>query len=214
MTVVVDYGAGNLRSVLHALQHLGVERTRVVRSGTDAAYLQRATRIILPGVGAFGAALTQLRATGLTEPLREAIAAGRPYLGICLGMQFLYEGSEEAPGVPGLAILRGYVRRFPDAPACPVPHMGWNQLRARRVSPLLAGIPTSAYCLFRAQLLLRRQPTMPIRCSAPTMAENSPLPSSATVSSPSSSIPKRARASVCACWRTSWSGARDRLSSH
>ena len=148
MTVVVDYGAGNLRSVLHALQHLGVERTRVVRSGTDATYLQRATRIILPGVGAFGAALTQLRATGLTEPLREAIAAGRPYLGICLGMQFLYEGSEEAPGVPGLAILRGYVRRFPDAPARPVPHMGWNQLRARRESPLLAGIPTGAHAYF------------------------------------------------------------------
>ena len=148
MTVVVDYGAGNLRSVLHALQHLGVERTRVVRSGTDAAYLQRATRIILPGVGAFGAALTQLRATGLTEPLREAIAAGRPYLGICLGMQFLYEGSEEAPGVSGLAILRGYVRRFPDATALPVPHMGWNQLRARRESPLLAGIPTSANAYF------------------------------------------------------------------
>ena len=148
MTVVVDYGAGNLRSVLHALQHLGVKRARVVRSGTDAPYLRRATRIILPGVGAFGAALTQLRATNLTEPLREAIAAGRPYLGICLGMQFLFEGSEEAPGVPGLAILRGNVRRFPDAPARAVPHMGWNQLRARRESPLLAGIPTGAHAYF------------------------------------------------------------------
>lgn len=148
MTVVIDYGAGNLRSVLHALKRLGVADARVIRSSEEAAALLSARRVILPGVGAFGAALAQLRATGLTEPLREAIAAGRPYLGICLGMQFLFEGSEEAPGEAGLAILPGQVRRFAAASARPVPHMGWNQLRVRRPSPLLKGIPAAAYAYF------------------------------------------------------------------
>lgn len=148
MTVVIDYGAGNLRSVLHALNHLGVQDVQLVRSAGDAELLRRAQRIILPGVGSFGAALTQLRATGLTEPLREAITAGRPYLGICLGMQFLYESSEEAPGLPGLALLPGHVRRFLATAGRPVPHMGWNQLRARRHSPLLKGIRANTYAYF------------------------------------------------------------------
>ena len=148
MTVVVDYGAGNLRSVLHALNHLGVPNVQLVRTAMDVPALRRAQRIILPGVGSFGAALTQLRATGLTEPLREAITSGCPYLGICLGMQFLYEGSEESPGIPGLALLTGQVRRFTASPGHPVPHMGWNQLHQTRPSRLLSEVPDESFAYF------------------------------------------------------------------
>ena len=148
MTIVVDYGAGNLRSVMHALKHLGVPNVQLVRTAMDAPALRRPQRIILPGVGSFGAALTQLRATGLTEPLCEAIASGYPYLGICLGMQFLYEGSEESPGIPGLALLTGQVRRFITSPDKPVPHMGWNQLLQTRPSPLLSEVPDESFAYF------------------------------------------------------------------
>ena len=148
MTIIIDYGAGNLHSVLHALRHLGVADTHLIRSRADAARLREAERIILPGVGAFGTAMEQLRATGLTEALSEALAAGIPYLGICLGMQFLFESSEEAPGVAGLGILSGTVRRFASQPDHPVPHMGWNQLEKRRESPLLAGLASNPYAYF------------------------------------------------------------------
>lgn len=148
MIAVIDFGAGNLRSVMHALHYLGEQKVALIRNSADAATLHRAQRIILPGVGSFGAALKQLRATGITDQLRKALVTGRPFLGICLGMQFLFEGSEEDPTVPGLSLLAGRVRRFAANSAHPVPHMGWNQLHMARPSPLLKGVPDESYVYF------------------------------------------------------------------
>jgi imidazole glycerol phosphate synthase glutamine amidotransferase subunit len=121
MITIIDYGAGNLASVRNALLEVNAEHTVV---NTPSA-VQTAERIILPGVGHFGQMMNSLDALGLRKPLLERIAEHVPYFGICLGMQALLEGSEEAPGVTGLGLLPGIVRRFPaDAR---VPHMGWNQ---------------------------------------------------------------------------------------
>lgn len=130
---IVDYGSGNLRSVSKALAAVGAH-THLVSS---PAGLDDIDALVVPGVGAFGDCVRQLRATGLWEPLREWIAADRPYLGICLGYQLLFESSEETPGVDGLGALPGSVRRFPAGnPENPqgnfkVPHMGWNTLDLR-----------------------------------------------------------------------------------
>ncbi|MGH7142853.1 MAG: imidazole glycerol phosphate synthase subunit HisH [Planctomycetota bacterium] len=121
--VVVDYQMGNLRSVRSALEHLGAA---AAVSG-DPGVLAAADAVILPGVGAFGDAARELTARGLMQPLREAIAAGKPFLGICLGLQLLFESSEESPGAVGLGVLPGKVVRFPDQPGLKVPHMGWNR---------------------------------------------------------------------------------------
>jgi glutamine amidotransferase len=137
MLAVIDYGAGNLRSVLHALTYLGVESMRVIRSPHE---LRGADRIILPGVGAFGAGMQKLREQNLIPALRDAVFAGIPYLGICLGMQFLFEYSDEMGHHEGLGLLPGYVTRFPDMPGYKVPHMGWNEIKPTRPSPLLRGI--------------------------------------------------------------------------
>ncbi len=141
MLAVIDYGAGNLRSVLHALNHLGVENIRLIREPHE---LKQPDKIILPGVGAFGAGMQQLHQQNLVEPLKEALGAGIPYLGICLGMQFLFEYSDEMGNHEGLGILPGHVTRFPLTPGLKVPHMGWNQLNQQQASPLLAGSPAQS----------------------------------------------------------------------
>lgn len=125
-TVLIDYGAGNLRSVANALQSLGAE-LQVVSSGEN--FPSSPARIILPGVGSFGDSMHELTARGLVEPVRRAIAAGIPFLGICIGYQMLFENSEESPGVEGLGILKGSVKRF--QPGKKIPHMGWNSARLR-----------------------------------------------------------------------------------
>ncbi len=145
MLAVIDYGAGNLRSVLHALNYLGVENMRLVRTPHD---LLGADRIILPGVGAFGAGMQQLHAQDLAQPLKDAVQTGVPYLGICLGMQFLFETSDEMGDHAGLGLLPGRVTRFPERPNLKVPHMGWNQLTPTRQTPLLAGIDGDSYAYF------------------------------------------------------------------
>ncbi len=145
MLVVIDYGAGNLRSVIHALSHLGVENMRIARTPHE---LRGATHLILPGVGAFGAGMEQLHAQHLVAPIREAVRAGVPYLGICLGMQFLFERSDEMGDHAGLGLLAGRVTRFPDRPGLKVPHMGWNTLRAAKPTPLLDGLPGDAMAYF------------------------------------------------------------------
>ncbi len=145
MLAVIDYGAGNLRSVLHALNHLGVDNIRLIREPHD---LKQPDKIILPGVGAFGAGMQQLQKQNLIEPLKEAIQAGIPYLGICLGMQFLFEYSDEMGDHEGLGLLPGHVTRFPPTPGLKVPHMGWNQLNQQQASPLLAGIPAQSSVYF------------------------------------------------------------------
>ncbi|HYO89933.1 MAG TPA: imidazole glycerol phosphate synthase subunit HisH [Candidatus Limnocylindrales bacterium] len=145
MLAVIDYGAGNLRSVMHALTSLGVENVCVARTPGE---LKGAVKLILPGVGAFGAGMQQLRAQDLVSPIRDAVEAGIPTLGICVGMQFLFEGSTEMGVHEGLGLLKGHVTRFPDQPGLKVPHMGWNQLHAERESPLIAGIRSASYAYF------------------------------------------------------------------
>lgn len=145
MLAVIDYGASNLRSVVHALNYLGVEDMRVVRTPHE---LRSADKIILPGVGAFGAGMQQLHKQGLVSPITEAIHAGTPYLGICLGMQFLFEQSDEMGIHNGLGVLPGSVTRFPRDPYLKVPHMGWNQLQPRRQSPLLKDIQIENFAYF------------------------------------------------------------------
>ena len=128
MTAIVDYGAGNLTSVRYALDALNVEST-VTR---DADAIRAADRVVFPGVGAAKRAMENLRDLGLVEAVREA-AATRPFLGICLGMQILFDFSEEDGGVETLGILPGRVRRFPDVVGFKVPEIGWNQVRVREL---------------------------------------------------------------------------------
>ena len=139
---IVDYGAGNLPSVERALQKLGVETERAV----EPHQLEAAKAIVLPGVGHFAAFVAGLRERNLTAPLRAAFEAGKPMLGICLGLQAMFASSEEAPGDPGLAFFPDEVRALPTNVKSP--HIGWNQLRLMRESSLLRGIPKDAYFYF------------------------------------------------------------------
>ncbi len=141
---IVDYGMGNLRSVQKAFERLG-HAAEVTR---DPERIASAPGVVLPGVGAFGACMTNLTALGLVEPVTHAIGAGRPFLGICLGMQLLFEESEEFGPVAGLGILPGRVVRFAPDPERKIPHMGWNALRIVRGAPALAGIDDGAYVYF------------------------------------------------------------------
>jgi glutamine amidotransferase len=142
MIAVVDYDAGNLRSVAKALESLGAD-VRVTGDPTD---VERADKIILPGVGAFGGAVRSLEAKGLVDPLRRAIQDGTPFLGICLGMQLLYESSEENPGVEGLGVVHGRVVRFPAG--LKVPHLGWNQVHQKENTPIWLEIPDHSFFYF------------------------------------------------------------------
>ncbi len=145
MLAVIDYGAGNLRSVIHALDHLGVESMRIVRTPHE---LKGAEKIILPGVGAFGAGMIKLREQNLIQPIREAVLAGTPYLGICLGMQFLFESSDEMGIHEGLGLLPGHVTRFPPMTDLKVPHMGWNNVQVRRDTAFTRGLTNASYAYF------------------------------------------------------------------
>lgn len=125
---LIDYGAGNLRSVANALRELGVDP--VIAASPDQ--LAGATHLVLPGVGSFGDCMAQLQSRDLLGAIRDWVSAGKPYLGICLGYQILFDSSEETPGVAGLGIVPGTVRRFREAPGLKIPHMGWNSAVPRR----------------------------------------------------------------------------------
>jgi glutamine amidotransferase len=140
---VIDYKAGNLTSVLKALRHLGAG---VALTDGDLAPIESAERLVLPGVGHF-AATRRLDDAGLTAAIRAAIARGVPFLGICVGMQWLYSGSTEAPDQPGLAHFAEACSRFPECPQ-KVPHVGWNSLEVRNRSRLLAGVEPGEYVYF------------------------------------------------------------------
>lgn len=132
---VLDYGAGNLRSVVRAFEHGGAD----VVLTDDPAVARRAQRLVLPGQGHFGQCMGRLESSGLADAVREHVAAGRPFLGICVGLQLLYEGSEEAPGADGLGLLRGRVERLHTD--LHLPHVGWNSVSWTRTGdPLLAGV--------------------------------------------------------------------------
>ena len=124
MLTIIDYKAGNLTSVKLAFAALGVE-TRVT---SDPAVVRAAERLVFPGVGAAASAMANLRAAGLDDALKDAAAAGTPFLGICLGMQILFDRTEEDGGTDTLGLLPGQVRRFPSVPGCKIPHIGWNQV--------------------------------------------------------------------------------------
>lgn len=139
---VFDYGAGNLRSVLNTLEAIGARYELI----DDAAELEAAEKIVLPGVGHFGQMLRMLDAMRVRGTLLARISAGVPFLGICLGLQALFEESEEAPDVKGLGVFAGKVKRFPDDAR--VPHMGWNELDVKAGSRLLRGVSTRPYLYF------------------------------------------------------------------
>ena len=141
--LVVDYGAGNLRSVARALAHVGANP----RISTDSADLRRADGVVLPGVGAAADTMDNLRRRGLVEPLRNYIASGRPFLGVCMGLQALFERSEEGGGQECLGVLPGVVRHF-QMTDLKVPHMGWNTVRWTRDHPVTRCIPDDRFFYF------------------------------------------------------------------
>ena len=144
MTAIIDYDAGNLRSVEKALLALG--DTPVITRNPEQ--ILTADRVILPGVGAFGDAMERLHQYGLVEVIRRAAEKQIPFLGICLGLQLMFESSEESEGVEGLGLLKGRILRIPDCPGLKIPHMGWNSLHIRPDSRLFKGVPEGAYVYF------------------------------------------------------------------
>jgi imidazole glycerol-phosphate synthase subunit HisH len=144
MIAIIDYGMGNLRSVSKAFEAVG-HRAVVTR---DPRVIGNASHVVLPGVGAFGDCMANVERYGLTEPIRTAIQSGKPFLGICLGLQLLFEESEEFGTHKGLGIIPGKVRRFEVDPTLKVPHMGWNQVNIQRHCPLFEGITTGDHWYF------------------------------------------------------------------
>jgi glutamine amidotransferase len=144
MIAIIDYGMGNLRSVQKGFEKVGHQA--VVTS--DPAAVARAAKIVLPGVGAFEDAIAELRRQDLVQPVREAIDSGKPFLGICLGLQLLFETSYENGAHAGLGILKGDVVRFELPREYSIPHMGWNQLEIRRPAPIFHGLAPGTYVYF------------------------------------------------------------------
>lgn len=144
MIAIIDYDAGNLRSVEKALLALG-EKPVVSR---DRETILNADKVILPGVGSFGDAMGRLGQYGLVEVIRQAAAQGTPLLGICLGLQLLFSGSDESEGIEGLGILPGRILRIPPSPGLKIPHMGWNSLSITPGTRLFQGIEEGAYVYF------------------------------------------------------------------
>jgi len=143
MIAIIDYDAGNIKSVENALLSLGIDN----RVTSDPAVIRAADRVILPGVGAFGDAMNKLAERDLIGVIREVVAE-KPFLGICLGLQLLFDSSEEAPGVKGLSILPGRIVRIPEGGGRKIPHIGWNDLHFPKESKLFKGIPEESYVYF------------------------------------------------------------------
>lgn len=144
MIGIIDYDAGNIKSVEKALDYLG-EKSMVTR---DPQELLAADKVILPGVGSFGDAMENLKKYGLVPVIKKIVEEQIPFLGICLGLQLLFESSEESPGVEGLGILKGKVLRIPAEKDLKIPHMGWNSLHLQNQGRLFAGIPQETYVYF------------------------------------------------------------------
>lgn len=144
MIAIIDYDAGNLKSVEKALNHIG-EKALITR---DREQLLRADKVILPGVGQFGDAMKKLQHYQLVEVIREIASKKTPLLGICLGLQLLFEKSEECEGVEGLSILKGSIVKIPESEGLKIPHMGWNSLSIKEGTRLYKGIPDGAYVYF------------------------------------------------------------------
>lgn len=144
MIAIIDYDAGNLKSVEKALKYLG-EECIVTR---DKDELLKADKIILPGVGAFGDAMEKLHKFGLVDVIHGLVKENKPFLGICLGLQLMFESSEEGPGVKGLGLLHGKIVKFPEKEGFKIPHMGWNSIDIKEGSRLFKGISNNSYVYF------------------------------------------------------------------
>lgn len=144
MIAIIDYGMGNLRSVQKAFERLGVDATIT----SDASAVLSASKVVLPGVGAIADAITELKRANLVDAIYKTIESDKPFLGICLGFQALFEESEENGGTKGLGIFKGKVLRFPESPEYVVPHMGWNDLSFKKDVPIYAGIKPTDYVYF------------------------------------------------------------------
>lgn len=153
MIAIIDYDAGNIKSVEKALLFLGEE---AVLTRNQNVILQ-AEGVILPGVGAFGGAMERLRSYGLFEVIHQVVDKGLPFLGICLGLQLLFESSEESPGVPGLSVLKGRILKIPDREGMKIPHIGWNSLTYPNAGRLFQGIEEEAYAYFVHSYYLRAE---------------------------------------------------------
>lgn len=145
MIALIDYDAGNVKSVEKAIEYLGYDCVLT----RDPKVLESADKLILPGVGAFGDCMDKLNSYGLTDLIRKLVLEDRkPFLGICLGLQLMFESSDEAPGVEGLSLLKGKIKRIPDGENIKIPHMGWNSLSFPRESRLFKGIKEDSYVYF------------------------------------------------------------------
>jgi glutamine amidotransferase len=144
MIAIIDYGMGNLRSVQKAIEAVGSSADVIC----DPERVRRASKVVLPGVGAFADAMAELRRTGLGEAFQEAVVSGKPCLGVCLGLQLLFDVSFEDGEHAGLGLIPGRIVRFAPRPGLKVPHMGWNNLRMRRPCPLFAGLDGSPSVYF------------------------------------------------------------------
>lgn len=153
MIGIIDYDAGNLKSVEKALHYLGKE----VIVTRDPEQLRQVDKVILPGVGAFGDAMAKLKEYHLDTLIHEIADSGKPFLGICLGLQLLFEESEESPGVEGLGILKGKIKRIPDEDGLKVPHIGWNSLHLEHNGRLFQNIPENGYVYFVHSYYLEAQ---------------------------------------------------------
>lgn len=162
MTAIIDYDAGNLKSVEKALAYLG-EEAIITRDGRE---ILSADRVILPGVGAFGDAMEKLRLYELDKVVCQVVERGIPLLGICLGLQLLFESSEESEGVSGLGILKGKILRIPDTPGLKIPHMGWNSLDIKPGTRLFDGMKQGEYVYFVHSYYLKAEKEDAVAASA------------------------------------------------
>lgn len=162
MIAIIDYDAGNIKSVEKALQYLG-EETCVTRSPEE---ILAAEKVILPGVGAFGDAMQKLHQYGLVEVIKEVVNRRKPLLGICLGLQLLFESSEESPGVEGLGILKGKIVRFPEDAGVKIPHVGWNSLQYPNPGRLFVNVPENAFVYFVHSYYLKAEEPQIVTASA------------------------------------------------
>ena len=161
MIAIIDYDAGNIKSVEKAFQLLGQE---VVLS-REKETLLKADKVVLPGVGSFGDAMENLHHFGLIPVISEIVQKNTPFLGICLGLQLLFERSEESPGVEGLGLLKGEILRIPDADGLKIPHMGWNSLHLENGGRLFRGIPEQSYVYFVHSYYLKAADESIVRAS-------------------------------------------------
>ena len=161
MIAIIDYDAGNIKSVEKALKRLGQE-VKVTRDREEILY---AYKVILPGVGSFGDAMEKLVNYGLKDVIYEVVDKKIPFLGICLGMQLLFERSDETPGVDGLGILKGEILRIPETSGLKIPHMGWNSLEFHGNGKLFKGLPSEPYVYFVHSYYLKAEEEQIVKAS-------------------------------------------------